>query len=207
MSVPSSDPKRSRRWGFAGLAVLAAAASTVGGLYAAGVFDGDTAGAPLRHVELPPLPPGPRSLTRGVPGHADGESPVVGEMLERADVAFVGSVSAIGGSEPISAGHALAIPTRRVRFAVEQVFRGPRVDTIDVANFTWDGNMFRATVGDRFLILADWRPLGERRVRRLVPLGAYSDGAFRISGDRAVNRWGRWLDRNEVAARLSGSAS
>jgi hypothetical protein len=181
--------------------VVVAAGATIGGLYLAGAFGHEPPRQTLRHVELAPLPPGLRRLTSGAPGHADGEAPSVEEMLRGAKVAFVGTVADIGGSEPVALGHGLAFPTRRVRFAVERVFRGPRVDTIDVADYTWEGNMFKATVGDRFLILAERRQLGERRVRRLVPLGAYSDGAFRITDRGAVNRWGHSVDPDRVAAR------
>ncbi|MDQ3824070.1 MAG: hypothetical protein M3321_12605 [Actinomycetota bacterium] len=92
----------------------------------------------------------------------------------------------------------------RIRFDVERVFRGARVDTIDVT--TLDAEELDAfELGRRYVVFAEPRTFGVETTPRLAPVG-YWQGAFAVAGDGnradvATNRRG---DRVEVDNPLSG---
>lgn len=195
-----------RRWRAPRLAaaaaatLLAAAGATVGVIYGAG-GDGNSTVA-LRHVELPALPSGPSRLSGGG-GTAVVEHVSLDEMIERADVVFVGRVSEIGGIETVDSGSPLPFPTHRVRYQVERVLRGKKVDQIDLTDPVISEAAFPAEVDKRYLVFAEWRELGEARIRRLVPSG-YWQGVYEVGSDgRASNAANGAVSIDAIAARVA----
>jgi hypothetical protein len=185
VSVPSFSRKRVVPWVLGVVLVLAAAGVAVGGLYEAGAIGGHAPRSQLRHVVLPPLTPGPERLERGKYALAEIEGTSFDDMVGRAEAVFVGEVAAIGGPEMLDPG--TRMEAHRVRFAVEDVLRGARIDAVDVTDLVWSGAIFPAEVGQRYLVFAEHRQLGMNRIRRLVAFG-YPQGVYRLIGDdRARN--------------------
>lgn len=152
---------------------------------------------PLRQVSLRPLPPGePRlqtfdALIQVVPAAS---------ILPRTTVLFTGLVVDKGGSEAVSslsseAGPAVTV--HRIRFRVDAVFRGPRVDTIDVTALDAE-DLDPFEMGNRYVVFAEPRTFGSESKPRLASVG-YWQGSFLIGKDPrnpqiAVNRRGDEVD-------------
>jgi hypothetical protein len=201
--VPSFSRKRAVPWVLGAVLVLAAAGAAAGGLYAAGAIGSSAPRAQLRHVVLPPLTPGPERLAGGKYVVADIEGTSLDDMVTRAEAVFVGEVAAIGGPEMLDAGSRMEV--HRVRFAVEDVLRGNRVDGIDVTDLVWSETIFPAEVGQRYLVFAEHRQLGTNRIRRLVAFG-YPQGVYRlIGGDRASNETNGTVDLETVRDRVAAA--
>lgn len=186
------------------VAVLSAAAAAIGGLYAAGAFGGGRAAPSLRHVVLPPLSPGPRELVRGKYGVVLVARTSLDEMIRSAETVFVGTVEAIGGAEMLDP--AIQMEAHRVRFAVERVFRGDPVDTIDVTDLVWVGALFKASVGERYLIFSEHRRLGSSRIRRLVAVGSPQGVYHVLDSNQARNDLNGTVDVDVVAARVAAAS-
>ncbi len=161
--------------------------------------------AGLRHVELPALPPGPRRL-EGTGGSAAIERVSLDDMTARANVVFVGTVTAIGGVETLSVDEeGFALTGHRVRYRIERLLRGDPVDQIDLTNLTIGEAVFPAVVGTRYLIFGEWRPLGSPANRRLVPSG-YSQGVYEVtSADQASNSANGTLSIDSIARRVAAT--
>jgi hypothetical protein len=184
--------------------VLAAAGAAVGGLYAAGAIPSPAPRSQLRHVVLPPLTLGPERLARGKYALADILGASLDDMVRRAEAVFVGEVTAIGGPEMLDRRSRMEV--HRVRFAVEDVFRGKRIDRIDVTDLIWSGAIFRAEVGQRYLVFAEHRQLGTNRIRRLVAFG-YPQGVYHLIGDdRASNEANGTVELQTVRERVAAAS-
>ena len=199
--VRSRAPRSRRVLLSAAAAGTVALGGTIAGLYLTGAVGRGSGRPPLRHVALPPLPPGPQKLDVHPGASADLERVSLDDMIKRAPVAFVGTVSAIGGREVLGASP-LPMEAYRIRFEVERVLRGEPVDTIDITDLALaEETFFPAEVGEKFLVFAEWRELSESRVRRLVGFG-YSFGVFRVAGDKASNPYNGTVDLDEAERRV-----
>lgn len=154
-------------------------------------------------VGLPVLPNGPPSVRTG---HALVDGISFPNSLATTDVAFVGTVSGIGGSEvvtPAIPGRRRDVTVHRTRFSVERPLRNASdIDFIDITLFDISNfsDVFRN--GERYLVLSEWRELGELRVRHLVPVG-YPQGVFRVEdGIRATNKYHGTIDIDVVEGLL-----
>ena len=116
----------------------------------------------LRHVNLPPLLNGPNSLegVSGALGSMIGIPMTPEEIMLQAircprfrPSIFVGRVIAIGRKETgVRAATGESFTYHIVRYQVESVFSGDRVDTLDLADKTyWE---FPAEIGRRYLVVA-----------------------------------------------------
>ncbi len=159
----------------------------------------------LRHVALPPLPPGPQRL-EGASGTAAVEYVSLEEMIARANLVFVGTVAEIGGTEILSRDEeGFALEANRVRYRIDRVLRGDAVDQIDITNLALGEATFPAGVGERYLIFAEWRPLGSPDNRRLVPAG-YAQGVYEVVGpDRATNVRKETVSIDAVAGQVAAT--
>jgi hypothetical protein len=151
--------------GLAGVAVAVAAI--------AAVRISDSGGS----SNLRPLPPGP-------PGPARSAASVLrvtlDEMLRTADEIFIGTATAIGGSEEVSRGTPPIPPLtfHRIRFDVDQAFRGATSGPIDVTVLDSEGANYSFTVGQKYLIFAQHTKMGGR-VPALIPSG-YFQGVYPV---------------------------
>jgi hypothetical protein len=173
-----------------------------------GARRGETAAggdAGLLHVELPPLPPGPPRL-EATGGSAAIERVTLDKMIARASVVFVGTVTDIGGIETLSVDEeGFALTGHRVRYRIDRLLRGERVDQVDLTNLTLGEALFPAVVGKRYLVFAELRPLGSPANRRLVPSG-YSQGVYGvISEDRASNQANGTVSIDSIARRVGAT--
>lgn len=163
--------------------------------------------AGLRHVELSPLPAGPQSID-GAAGATEAavEHVSLEEMIARANVVFVGVVADIGGTEILSRDEVgFAMEANRVRYRIERILRGDPVDQIDITNLTLGETAFPAAVGKRYLMFAEWRPLGSQRIRRLVPSG-YVQGVYEVvAPDRAINATNGTVSIDAVADQVAAT--
>jgi hypothetical protein len=149
---------------FYALLVLGGIAVALAALAAARIYDSGGSS------NLRPLPPGPPQSARR---SASVERVTLDEMLRRADAIFVGTASAIGGSENVSGGSPPEVPiiaVHRVRFDVDQSFRGATSSPIDVLLDT-EGGTYPFTVGEKYLIFAEQTEVGPVRAPALIPSG------------------------------------
>ena len=101
------------------------------------------------------------------------------DMLRDAPMAFVGTVTAIGGSEVISPSTQAEGPeltVHRTRFSVLRKLRGDVPDTVDITEFdSVDATLLNA--GTTYLVFAEPRLLGSTRTLALTPFG-YMQGIY-----------------------------
>jgi hypothetical protein len=181
--------------------VLVAAGATLGGLYASGTIGTESPRRALRHIVLPPLTPGPDRLEHGKYALADIGGTSLDDMVARAEAVFVGEVTAIGGPEMLDPGSRMEV--HRVRFVVEDVFRGKRVDGIDVTDLVWEGAIFPAEVARRYLVFAEHRQLGRKRIRRLVASAIRKASiASSATTPPGTKRTAEWTSRRSATASL-----
>jgi hypothetical protein len=159
----------------------------------------------LRHVELPPLPPGPTRL-EGAGSSAAIMRVSLQDMIADADVVLVGTVTAIGGREEISRDEeGFVLTANRVRYRIQRVLRGDPVDQIDLTNLTLGEAAFPAAVGTEYLVFAEWRRLGGTPQPRLVPSGYYQ-GVYEVTArDEARNAANGVVSIDAVARRVAAS--
>jgi hypothetical protein len=159
--------------GFYAFLALAGVAVAVAALAAVRISDSGGSS------NLRPLPPGP---PRPASGAASVLRVTLDEMLRRADVIFVGTASAIGGSENVSGGSPPEVPTitvHRVRFDVDQSFRGATSSQIDVTVFDAEGSSYPFAVGEKYLIFGVHKQVGPVRAPALIPSG-YWQGVYPV---------------------------
>jgi hypothetical protein len=191
-------------WVLGAVLVLVAAGATLCGLYASGTIGTESPRSALRHIVLAPLTPGADRLEHGKYALADIGGTSLDDMVARAEAVFVGEVTVIGGPEMLDPRSRMEV--HRVRFAVEDVFRGKRVDGIDVTDLVWEGAIFPAEVGRRYLVFAEHRQLGRKRIRRLVAFG-YPQGVYRLVGDdSAWNEANGRVDIETVRDRVAATS-
>lgn len=178
------------RIGLLSLAVGTIALATITGLVALRQDDDLNPRAEgLRRVQLPPLPDGEPSLPIG---RASMQIVDVRDLRAESTVVFVGTVIDKGGSQqvapPAPEGDDPALSAHSIRFAVTNVFRGPRVDTIDVATLDLE-ELDPFDVGRTYVVFAKSTTLGTESLERLVPTG-YWQGSFIVEGGIGKNRRG-----------------
>jgi hypothetical protein len=158
--------------GFYALLALTALTVAVAALAAVRIYDSGSS-------NLRPLPPGPPQAATGA---ASVEEVTFDEMLARADEIFVGTATAIGGSEDVT-GDQVEGPVRmsvhRVRFDVDQSFRGTADGEIDVTLFDSEGLTYPFTVGEKYLIFGEYTEVGPVRAPALIPSG-YVQGVYSV---------------------------
>lgn len=158
---------------FYALLVLGGIAVVVAVLAAVRIYDsGGSSG-------LRPLPPGP---PRPAGGAASVERVTLDEMLRRADEVFVGTTTAIGGSEDVSGGTPPDVPVltvHRVRFDIDQSFRGSADGEIDVTLLDLADTTYPFTVGEKYLIFGVHKQVGPVRAPALIPSG-YWQGIYPV---------------------------
>jgi hypothetical protein len=126
---------------------------------------------------LRPLPEGPPGPNRSA---ASVIRVTLDEMLRTADEIFIGTATAIGGSEEVSRGTPPIPPLtfHRIRFDVDQAFRGATSSPIDVTVLDAEGANFPVTVGQKYLIFAEHTTMAGR-VPALIPSG-YFQGVYPV---------------------------
>jgi hypothetical protein len=104
-------------------------------------------------------------------------------MLRSADEIFIGTATAVGGSEEISRGSSAIPPlsVHRIRFDVERAFRGATSSPIDVTVLDSEGAHYPFTVGQKYLIFAEHTKMAGR-VPALIPSG-YWQGVYPVETD------------------------
>jgi hypothetical protein len=178
-------------------ALLALAAGRGDGEGGGAAPSAETARAGASAIGLDPLPPGPPALRCGVLV----ERVTLAASVARAEVVFVGSVLAVGGNEDAGApGRRGSLPRYRARLEIRETLRGSLAPTVDVSALACNHILFDE--GRSYLVFAERRRLGERRVRALVPVG-YHQGVFRVSRDGgAWNASHGAVDLEDVARRV-----
>lgn len=106
-------------------------------------------------------------------------------LVSDAERIFVGTVVAKGGSEFVEPAHGEPdlphLTAHRVRFSVERMLRGEDAPVLDL--LLLDGMEFGDfEVGERVLVFAETRELGEWRFSGLAPVGNWQ-GVFRVRDD------------------------
>lgn len=133
----------------------------------------------------------------------------VDQMIERADVVFIGHVTTIEGPDLLSdrgpLDEATPISAYRVSYAVDHALRSKDVETVTVTDIVARGlPAFAADTGAQYLIFAEWSQIGPEQIVELIPVG-YDQGVFRVTNpETAVNTRGVSVDLNEISKRVSG---
>ena len=134
--------------------------------------------------DLPALAPGePKSQGASSSSLIEGVSR--GQLVSDAERVFVGTVVAKGGSEFVDPPRDPDFPrltAHRVRFSVERTLRGEDAPVLDLLILDGVMEFGDFEVGDRVLVFAETRELGELRASGLTPMG-YWQGVFRARGD------------------------
>jgi hypothetical protein len=136
--------------------------------------------------DLPALAPGEPKPSSPAAGTSLMVQVTRAQLVSDAERVFVGTVVAEGGSEfvdpPFENPDFIRGTAHRVRFAVDDTFRGEETDVLDL--LIPDGAMEFGDfeVGQHVLVFAETRELGELRVPGLMPLG-YWQGVFRVGDD------------------------
>lgn len=153
-----------------------------------------------RLAPLPEAPPGP-----GMESMQSVIRVTLPEMIEQAEVVFVGAVEAVGGSESVP-GLERELTTHRVRFRVEHPLRGIGEGLVDITEFDSVSlsSPYDYASGERFLVFAEHRRLGTAPTPVLVPVG-YVQGIFPMIGEEtARNEINGEITLGELERRLGG---
>ena len=195
---PARSVKRPRPTGFrvrwVAVPALAVAAVLAGATLL--LRDGEGDAGPT----LATLPPGGPQALAPQPSLGMVIAVSLDEAIGQADVAFVGSVAAIGGEENIGGA-----PAQRVRYDVEQMLRGEPVDAIDLTSAISLETSFPAEVGKRYLVLAEETPLGQEGALVLVPVGGPQGVYDVVDGTATSALTGESVSLDDVSRRVGAT--
>ena len=110
-------------------------------------------------------------------------------MADRSPVIFVGRALDRGSSEEVTPADAVepgvpALTAHRIRFEIKKMLRGDDTPALDVTVLDIDPDFDEFELGTKYLIFAEWRELGTKAVRALVPTGYYQ-GSYKFTSENA----------------------
>ena len=115
------------------------------------------------------------------------------EMERKASVVFVGTAQRVREKGWIT-----------ITFRANRFLRGGPSRVVTITSLRLPGIELGIQAGGRYLIFAEPRRLGHRRVRRLVPMG-YPQGVYALEADgMARNEWNGPVHLERLADRLGG---
>jgi len=114
-------------------------------------------------------------------------------MERKASVVFVGTAQRVREKGWIT-----------ITFRANRFLRGGPSRVVTITSLRLPGIELGIQAGGRYLIFAEPRRLGHRRVRRLVPMG-YPQGVYALEADgMARNEWNGPVHLERLADRLGG---
>jgi hypothetical protein len=159
-----------------------------------------------KRAGLPALPAGEPAVDGG-----DGsvERVDLEAMTDRSPVIFVGRALDRGGSEEVTPADAVepgvpALTAHRIRFEIKKMYRGDDAPALDVTVLDIDPDFDEFELGAKYLVFAEWRELGTKAVRALVPTGYYQ-GSYKFTSenaDTATNETNGTVDVRKLEERV-----